>query len=66
MLISQRHLLHLAKELDRKKEAADYERQIQRTLECEQLQGISDKTLFKGYQEKMKTAKEIATLLAAF
>jgi hypothetical protein len=33
MLISQRHLLHLANELNLKKEAAEYERQIQRTLE---------------------------------
>lgn len=66
-LISVRHLLHLARELSMGKAVvADYEKQLQRILDTDQLQGVSEKTLFKGYQEKMLAAKDITAALIGF
>lgn len=50
-LISIRHLLHLARELNMNKSViAEYERQLEKILDSDQLQGVSEKTLFKGYE----------------
>lgn len=49
-----------------RREAAEYDKLLQNILQHQQMFGISDKTLFKGYNDKLDTAKAITNILMNF